>query len=123
MKSTLISVLESLTSTDRELFPKQVDDFFVASSETIAESLVSEFHAGLKYPYWTSGFILKDACKLMGINSSVYVFDAISMSETNGPIRYPAVIPFWRNQENIHDLDTAELCVLFEKTSDAFLGA
>ncbi|MFZ9760215.1 MAG: peptidase domain-containing ABC transporter [Candidatus Kapaibacteriota bacterium] len=122
MKSTLISVLESLTSTDRELFPKQVDDFFVASSETIAESLVSEFHAGLKYPYWTSGFILKDACKLMGINSSVYVFDAMSMSETNGPIRYPAVIPFWRNQENIHDLDTAELCVLFEKTSDAFLG-
>jgi len=122
MKSTLISVLESLTSTEKELFPKQVDDFFVDSTDKIDESLVSEFHAGLKYPYWTSGFILKDACKLMGINSSVYVFDALSISETNGPIRYPAVIPFWNNPELIDDLDKAELCVLFEKTSDTFLG-
>lgn len=122
MKSTLISVLESLTSTDKELFPQQVDEFFANSSGEIAESLLSEFHAGLKYPYWTSGFILKDACKLMGINSSVYVFDALSMSETNGPIRYPAVIPFWKHQEEINDLDTASLCILFEKTPDAFLG-
>mgnify|MGYP003337920970 FL=1 len=66
MKSTLISVLESLTSTEKELFPKQVDDFFVDSTDKIDESLVSEFHVGLKYPYWTSGFILKDACKQIG---------------------------------------------------------
>ncbi|MBM4174088.1 MAG: hypothetical protein FJ212_07045 [Ignavibacteria bacterium] len=43
MKSTLISVLESLTSTDKELFPQQVDDFFASSSGEIAESLLSMF--------------------------------------------------------------------------------
>jgi ATP-binding cassette subfamily B protein len=122
MKSTLISVLESLTSTDREMFPHQVDDFFEQSSNVINESLFTEFLPGLKYPFWTSGFILKDAAKLMGINSSVYVFDSISMTETNGPIRYPAVIPYWTDQSTINDLDTAELCVLFEKTPEAFLG-
>jgi len=122
MKSTLISVLEALTSIDKELFPHEVDAFFDRSSDTIAESLTSEFHAGLKYPFWTSGFILKDASKLMGINSSVYVFDAISITETNGPIRYPAVLPYWTNHQDIHDLDTAQLCVLFEKSKDSFLG-
>ena len=122
MKSTLISVLESLTSTDKEMFPHQVDDFFEQSSNVINESLHTEFLPGLKYPFWTSGFILKDAAKLMGINSSVYVFDSISMTETNGPIRFPAVIPYWTDQSTIHDLDTASLCVLFEKTPDAFFG-
>ena len=122
MKSTLISVLESLTSTDKEMFPHQVYDFFEQSSNVINESLDTEFLPGLKYPFWTSGFILKDAAKLMGINSSVYVFDSISMTETNGPIRFPAVIPYWTDQSTIHDLDTASLCVLFEKTPDAFFG-
>jgi len=122
MKSTLISVLESLTSTDRDMFPNQVNDFFERSSDKIQESLHTEFLPGAKYPFWTSGFILKDAAKIMGINASVYVFDTISMTETNGPIRYPAVIPYWTDETQINDLDTAQLCVLFEKTSDAFLG-
>ncbi|MBM4150887.1 MAG: hypothetical protein FJ219_04480 [Ignavibacteria bacterium] len=43
MKSTLISVLESLTSTNKELFPQQVDDLFASSSDEIAESLLSMF--------------------------------------------------------------------------------
>lgn len=122
MKSTLISVLESLTSTDREMFPHQVNDYFERSSDVIQESLQTEFIPGAKYPFWTSGFILKDAAKIMGINASVYVFDTHSMTETNGPIRYPAVIPYWTDQTQINDLDTAQLCVLFEKTPDAFLG-
>jgi len=122
MKSTLISVLESLTSIDREMFPHQVNDFFERSSDVIQESLQTEFIPGAKYPFWTSGFILKDAAKIMGINASVYVFDTHSMAETNGPIRYPAAIPYWTDQTQINDLDTAQLCVLFEKTPDAFLG-
>ena len=122
MKSTLIAVLESLTSIDKELFPRQVEDFFHRSSDTIEESLHTEFTPGLKYPFWTSGFIIKDAAKLMGLNAAVYVFDEMSMVETEGPIRYPAVMPYWRDQTEINDLDRAELCVVFERTPDAFLG-
>ena len=121
MKSHLISVLESITATGQELFPDQVKKF-LADIEISHNELRRDFNAGMKYPYWKNGTILKEATKLLGANASVYVFDALSMIETNGPIRYPAVLPYWKDESQIQSLDNADFCVLFERRDQAFHG-
>jgi ATP-binding cassette subfamily B protein len=121
MKSHLISVLEAITATDKELFPKTVDDFLSANMNDETPS-IRDFHAGMRYPYWKNASLLKESLKLLGINASVYVFDALSMMETNGPIRYPAVLPFWKDESQIQSLNDADFCIVLEKNDKGFLA-